>query len=146
MDVFDMIGPVMIGPSSSHTAGAAKIGYLTQKELGETVEEAIIEMHGSYATSKGYKTDLAIVGGLMGMQQDDEKIRDAFEIAAQRGMQYQFRRVDLGKEVDVNTARITAKGASRCVRLTASSIGGGVVKVIKTEDLTTKEAQRNAGI
>ena len=56
MDVFDMIGPVMIGPSSSHTAGAAKIGYLAQQELGERVQEAVIEMHGSYASAKGYKT------------------------------------------------------------------------------------------
>lgn len=139
MDVFDMIGPVMIGPSSSHTAGAAKIGYLAQQELGERVQEAVIEMHGSYASAKGYKTDLAIIGGLLGMQQDDERLRDAFEIAKQQGMKYQFCRVDLGEDVDLNTARITAKGNSRCIRLTASSIGGGVVEVFRTEELTKEE-------
>ena len=78
MDLFDLIGPVMIGPSSSHTAGAARIGLTAYMLLGEKAVSARIGLHGSFAkTYHGHGTDRAIVGGLLGMQVDDPRLRDS---------------------------------------------------------------------
>ena len=82
MKLFDIIGPVMIGPSSSHTAGAVKIGLVARKLLGETPVKANIKLHGSFAmTGAGHGTDRAIVAGLLGIRPDDERIPDSFDIA-----------------------------------------------------------------
>ena len=84
MNIFDIIGPVMVGPSSSHTAGAVKIGQIGRKLLGERVKKADIYLHGSFlATGKGHGTDKALVAGLLGMAVDDKRIPASFEIAGQ---------------------------------------------------------------
>ena len=89
MRLFDVLGPVMIGPSSSHTAGAAKIGYTAQKLLGEVPAQADIGLYGSFATTgKGHGTDRALVAGLLGLRPDDPRLPDSFALAAQRGMQF----------------------------------------------------------
>ena len=92
MDLFDLIGPVMIGPSSSHTAGAARIGLTARLLLGEEVVSADVSFHGSFAkTYRGHGTDRAIVGGLMGMAVDDERLRDSMSLAREQGIQITFR-------------------------------------------------------
>ena len=87
MRLFDVLGPVMIGPSSSHTAGAAKIGYTAQKLLGDLPVEADIGLYGSFATTgKGHGTDRALVAGLLGLRPDDPRLPDSFALAQQQGM------------------------------------------------------------
>lgn len=131
MNVFDILGPVMIGPSSSHTAGAARIGKMAEIILGESPVRAEITLHGSFAqTHRGHGTDRALVGGLLGFGADDERLVQALDIAVRRGLAVTFRKENLG-EVHPNTARILATGASgKTVDVVASSIGGGDIKVI----------------
>ena len=91
MDIFDILGPVMVGPSSSHTAGAARIGAMARTLLGEPVTEAKIHLYGSFAeTGRGHGTDRALVAGLLGMKPDDLRIPSAFEEAARAGLRYTF--------------------------------------------------------
>ena len=91
MDLFDLIGPVMIGPSSSHTAGAARLGLTTRRLMGEDIIRADIGLHGSFAkTYRGHGTDRALVGGLMGMEVDEENLRDSLSIARDAGMVIHF--------------------------------------------------------
>ena len=131
MNVFDVLGPVMIGPSSSHTAGAAKIVRLAGMILGEKAVQADISLHGSFAaTYHGHGTDRALVGGLLGLGADDERLRDALQLAVREGLAVTFHRENLG-DVHPNTAKICARGVSgRTVELVASSTGGGDIRVI----------------
>lgn len=129
--VFDIVGPVMIGPSSSHTAGAARLGLMARKILGEAPVKADIGMHGSFAqTYRGHGTDKAIVGGILGFAPDDERIRDALLLASQEGLQYQVHRVNLGENVHPNTAVINLVGESgRMANVRGSSVGGGNIRI-----------------
>ena len=96
INIFDMMGPVMIGPSSSHTAGAARIGSMARTLLGEEVAEARIGLHGSFAeTGFGHGTDRALLAGLLGMKPDDLRIPNAYEEAEKAGLRYSFRLVEL---------------------------------------------------
>lgn len=130
MDIFDIIGPVMVGPSSSHTAGAARIGKITRNLLGEEPIEAIIELHGSFAqTYRGHGTDRAIVGGLLGFDPDDLRIRKSLDIASQGGLKYTIQKINI-RDAHPNTARIKVRGSSgKTVVVTASSVGGGNIVV-----------------
>ena len=95
MNVFDILGPVMIGPSSSHTAGAARIGLVTRALLGKTPVKAHIFLHGSFAkTYKGHGTDKALVAGILGMQTDDERIRFSLDVAKRRDWKFRLRLVN----------------------------------------------------
>ncbi len=137
MNLFDMIGPVMVGPSSSHTAGAAKIGRIAGKLLGEEIVKADIWFHGSFlATGKGHGTDKALIAGLLGFQVDDPRIPDSFRIAEERGMQYHLRGIDLG-EVHPNSVKMNLTGQSgRQLEIIASSVGGGQIKICEIDGLT----------
>lgn len=128
--VFDIVGPVMIGPSSSHTAGAARLGLMARKILGEAPVQADIGMHGSFAqTYRGHGTDKAIIGGLLGFAPDDERIRDALLLAPQEGLSFQIHRVNLG-EVHPNTVVISLVGESgRMANVRGSSVGGGNILI-----------------
>lgn len=97
MNIMDIIGPVMVGPSSSHTAGAVKIGQISRKLLAEPVQQAEICFHGSFlATGKGHGTDRALVAGLLGLAVDDENIPNSFAIAAERNLTFSIHGIDLG--------------------------------------------------
>lgn len=126
MNVFDIIGPVMIGPSSSHTAGAARIAGVVYKLMGEPIVSCTITFHGSFAdTYRGHGTDKAVIGGLLGMEVDDTRISDSLDIAVRQGLSYVFDTEDLGN-VHPNTVLINANGFSgRKITLTGSSVGGG---------------------
>lgn len=130
MDLFDLIGPVMIGPSSSHTAGAARIGLTAQQLLGETVVAAQIALHGSFAkTYRGHGTDRALVGGLMGMPVDDVRLRDSLTLAREQGMSVSFQQVSI-RGAHPNTVRLTLTGETgRMLTMEAASVGGGNIEI-----------------
>ena len=130
MRLFDVLGPVMIGPSSSHTAGAAKIGYTAQKLLGEVPVQADIGLYGSFATTgKGHGTDRALVAGLLGLRPDDPRLPDSFALAAQQGMKFEIHPVEL-RAAHPNTAVLILTGRSgRELSLKAASVGGGRIRV-----------------
>ncbi|OLA27029.1 MAG: L-serine dehydratase, iron-sulfur-dependent subunit beta [Firmicutes bacterium CAG:129_59_24] len=136
MNIFDMMGPVMVGPSSSHTAGAARIGNMGRTLLGEEVARADIGLHGSFAeTGFGHGTDRALLAGLLGMKPDDLRIPNAYEEANRAGMAYSFRTVEL-RDAHPNTALLELTGKSgRQLTLQASSIGGGAIVVNKIDGI-----------
>src|SRR6478672_9596515 len=108
VSLLDIIGPVMVGPSSSHTAGACRIGLLARCLVGGTPQRAKLELHGSFArTGEGHGTDKAIVGGLMGFRPDDERLRDALGIAEREGLDYTFEKTTIAEDAHPNTVRIT---------------------------------------
>ena len=130
MDLFDILGPIMIGPSSSHTAGAARIGNMARTLLGTEPVRAAIHLHGSFAeTGCGHGTDRAIVGGLLGMKPDDLRIPFAFDEAEKAGLSYTIDTVEL-REAHPNTAVIELWGADDAyLEMQACSIGGGAIEV-----------------
>ena len=130
MQLFDIIGPVMIGPSSSHTAGAARIGRVTRMLLGEEVRHAHIRFHGSFAkTYAGHGADRAVIGGLLGLKVDDERLRTSKRLAQERGMTYEISTVQL-RDAHPNTVIIDAVGESgKQICVQAASVGGGSVRV-----------------
>ena len=136
INIFDMMGPVMIGPSSSHTAGAARIGNMGRTLLGEEVTRADIGLHGSFAeTGFGHGTDRALLAGLLGMKPDDLRIPNAYEEANRAGMAYSFRTVEL-RDAHPNTALLELTGKSgKKLTLQASSIGGGAIVVNKIDGI-----------
>ncbi len=132
MNVFDILGPVMIGPSSSHTAGAARIGLITRALLGKPPVKAQILLHGSFAkTYKGHGTDKAMIAGILGMKTDDERIRFSPEVAAQEGLAVEIITGEL-EGAHPNTAEITlADCDGGQVSLRGSSIGGGNIQITR---------------
>lgn len=128
--VFDIVGPIMIGPSSSHTAGAVRLARLARNILGEAPRQAVITLHGSFAqTGAGHGTDKALAAGLLGFAADDARIRDALTLAQQQGLHITFATADLG-DVHPNTAALRLTGQSgRTATVVGSSIGGGNVVV-----------------
>ena len=128
--VFDIIGPVMIGPSSSHTAGAVRLGRMAFKILGEPAVKAEISLSGSFAkTGRGHGTDKALIAGIMGFLPDDERIRNALEIAKRHGLDYSFESVNI-RDAHPNTAKIYLIGVTgRTAKLIGASIGGGNIRV-----------------
>ena len=130
MNVFDIIGPIMIGPSSSHTAGAVRLGRVAWKILEEKPVQADISLSGSFAqTYKGHGTDKALIAGIMGMHSDDERIRRSLALADQEGLVYSFTAQDI-QDAHPNTARIHLKGenGAECT-VQGASIGGGNILV-----------------
>ena len=140
MNLFDILGPVMVGPSSSHTAGAVRIGRIARRLLGEgTPRRAVITLSGSFAaTGRGHGTDRALVAGLLGMQPDDERIARSFFIAADVGMDFRFESANLRGE-HPNTAHLSLTGKSgRNMSLVASSLGGGRITVVELDGLRVR--------
>jgi L-serine dehydratase len=130
VSLLDIIGPIMVGPSSSHTAGACRLGLLARGLVGGTPERAKIELHGSFArTGEGHGTDKAIVAGLMGFRPDDDRIRTALEIAEHEGLDYKFEKTTLDDEAHPNSVRITLERGDRSAVMTGSSLGAGRVLV-----------------
>lgn len=130
VSILDIIGPVMVGPSSSHTAGACRLGLLARCLVGGTPERAQIELHGSFArTGEGHGTDKAIVGGLMGFRPDDERLRTALDIMEREGLAYRFEKTTLDDDAHPNTVRITLERGDRRSQMVGASLGAGRVLV-----------------
>lgn len=137
MNLFDIVGPVMVGPSSSHTAGAAKIGNVCAKLMGEPLDSVEIYLHGSFAkTGRGHGTDKAIVGGLMGMAVDDVRLPDSFDIAKEQHFNFTIGEMDLG-EVHPNSVKLIMHGKSgKSLDVVASSLGGGRIEICELDGIT----------
>ena len=148
MNLLDVIGPVMIGPSSSHTAGAVRLGLLAVSILGESPIKADIALHGSFAqTYRGHGTDMALLSGLMGWMPDDARIPEADIYAEQKGLQYNFAAMDLGELTHPNTVRFNVGGVTgkKCM-VTGSSIGGGQVCVTQIDDFPVELSGKLPGV
>ncbi len=137
MNIFDIIGPPMIGPSSSHTAGAARLGKMARIILGETPKEVELILYGSFAeTGWGHGTKLALIAGLLGLDPWDERLRDAFSLAEKYGLPYSFSEGKLRQGMHPNSVRFEMKGEN-CKRvMEGASIGGGKIEVTKIDDFS----------
>ena len=131
ISVFDVMGPNMIGPSSSHTAGAARIAFLAQKMIMPPLKKVEFTLYGSFArTYKGHGTDRALLGGIMGFSTDDMRIRNSFDIAREQGIDYSFTPNETETDVHPNTVDIhmvNDQGQEMTVR--GESLGGGKVRI-----------------
>lgn len=137
MNLYDIIGPVMVGPSSSHTAGAVKIGYVSRKLMAQPIVKAQILLYGSFlATGKGHGTQIAIVAGLLGMKTDDCRIPDSFRLAGEEGMEISFGEAEL-KDAHPNSAQLILTGADgRQLEIVGESIGGSRINIASIDGLS----------
>ena len=128
--IFDVLGPIMIGPSSSHTAGAARLGKIARTIVNKPIKDVTFLLHGSFKeTYKGHVTDRALVAGILGMMPDDERLRDALLIAEKEGLEVHFLPADLG-QVHPNTVKILMTDCDDINwEVLGSSIGGGLVEI-----------------
>lgn len=134
VSLLDIIGPVMVGPSSSHTAGACRLGLLGRGLVSGTPQKALLELHGSFArTGEGHGTDKALVAGLMGFKPDDERIRTALQIADKEGLDYHFEKTTLSEGSHPNTVRMTLEHGDINATLVGSSLGAGRVLVTEID-------------
>ena len=133
ISVFEVIGPNMVGPSSSHTAGAVSIARLAWKMTHEKIKRVKFTLYGSFAqTYKGHGTDRALLGGMMGFETDDERIRDSFEIAEKEGLEFSFVADTIETEVHPNTVDMEIEDVTgRILTVRGESVGGGKVRLTK---------------
>ena len=139
MDIFDLIGPIMVGPSSSHTAGAVRIGLACRRILGEEIAEADITLSGSFAaTGRGHGTDKAIIAGLLGMAPDDVRVPYSFRYAQEKGLLFSFAFGDIPLS-HPNTARLVLKGVGGAqADIEAASLGGGRIEIRRIGDMALR--------
>ncbi|MBS6195981.1 MAG: L-serine ammonia-lyase, iron-sulfur-dependent subunit beta [Clostridiales bacterium] len=135
--VFDVIGPNMVGPSSSHTAGAASVARMAGKLFQKEIKDVVFTLYGSFAkTYQGHGTDRALVGGIMGFDTDDLRIRDSFRIAEEAGLNFRFEKNTMEDEVHPNTVDIRMTGTDGSVMTVRGvSVGGGKIKIVKLNDV-----------
>ena len=130
LSIFDIIGPIMVGPSSSHTAGAVRLGRLAREILGRQPEFARIELHGSFAqTGSGHGTDKAVLAGLLGLPTHDSQLRFSDQAAEAAGMDFVFTTIDLGDQAHPNSLRLTLRAGDEQVVIEGASVGGGLVEI-----------------
>ncbi|WP_408010539.1 serine dehydratase beta chain [Pseudalkalibacillus sp. A8] len=133
---FDIIGPIMVGPSSSHTAGAVWIGRVAYELIGGVPCQAEIKLYDSFAeTYQGHGTDKAILGGLLGFDTEDMRIKHSYELAAEANLEYDFVLKETSSEFDhPNVAILTVKLGSRKMIVGGASVGGGLAKIFRIND------------
>ncbi|ASS95249.1 L-serine ammonia-lyase, iron-sulfur-dependent subunit beta [Peribacillus simplex] len=143
---FDIIGPVMIGPSSSHTAGAARIGRVARTLFGKQPKKAIISLYGSFAkTYRGHGTDVAVVGGILDFDTDDERIPASLTIAEEAGMEVSFTIEDTVTD-HPNTVKIRLFDEDKELELVGISIGGGTIEITELNTFKLKLSGENPAI
>lgn len=144
--IFDIIGPVMIGPSSSHTAGPVRIGQLARKLFEKEPEEVIVRLYGSFAeTYKGHASDVAVVGGLLGYETDDPRIPESLESAENIGLKVSFIRED-AVPVHPNTMKLTLISSDSQMDITGISIGGGLVQITEIDGFSLRLSGENPAL
>lgn len=138
MTIFDIMGPVMIGPSSSHTAGAARIGRIARRLLGTAPRKAEILLHGSFAaTGQGHGTDRALVAGILDMAPDDPRLPQAFELAGAAGLEFSVGKTHIqGAHPNTALVRLTGERGEK-LELRGASLGGGRVQIEAIDGLET---------
>ena len=136
--VFDILGPIMIGPSSSHTAGAARLGKVARAICGKPMKKVTFLLHGSFGkTYKGHGTDKALVAGILGMEPSDTHLRNSLEIAKEKNIEIEFKEVDLG-DAHPNTVQLCLIGQSgRQLEVVGESIGGARINIAKIDGIET---------
>lgn len=128
--IFDMIGPVMIGPSSSHTAGVVRIARAAIKILGDIPDQAEITFYNSFArTYEGHGSDCAIIAGLLDFETDDKRIRQSLEIAKERGLNYNFKSVGNASTLHPNSIRLKLIKGEMSIEVLGESKGGGIINI-----------------
>jgi len=128
--VFDMIGPVMIGPSSSHTAGVVRIARAAVKLLGGSPDEAEITFYNSFArTYEGHGSDRAIIAGLLDFKTDDKRIKDALTLATEQGLNYRFKSIGNASTMHPNTIKLSLRKGEKKVEVLGESRGGGLINI-----------------
>ncbi len=138
ISILDIMGPVMVGPSSSHTAGKARLGLVSRAILEEDPVSLHFYLHPPlFATFRGHGSDFALVGGAMGMNVSDARIPEALRIAEEMGIEYEFTEEDLG-DVHPNTVRVEARGKTREATIIGSSIGGAVIEVFSIDGFSSR--------
>ena len=148
ISVFDIIGPIMIGPSSSHTAGALKIAHVAWLMAKSKIVDVHFKLFGSFAkTYRGHGTDRALVGGMLGFATDDYRIRDSFAIAEEVGMHFSFEECDDETDYHPNTVRITLTEEDGTVStLRGSSVGGGEIEIGEINGCEIKFSGKNNAV
>ena len=131
ISVFDVLGPNMIGPSSSHTAGADSLAFLAQKMINGPLRKVVFTLYGSFAkTYRGHGTDRALLGGILGFNTDDRRIPDSFRIASERGLEYQFIPNEATEVTHANTVDISmTNAAGQIMTVRGESLGGGKIRI-----------------
>jgi L-serine dehydratase len=130
ISLLDIVGPVMVGPSSSHTAGACRLSHVARALLEEEPVEARFELHSAFAkTMRGHGTDRALVAGALGMEVDDGNLRNALELAGQRGLAYALKPKNMGPDAHPNSVAIHLKGPTHSISILGASIGGGMIEI-----------------
>jgi len=140
VSIFEIMGPAMIGPSSSHTAGAARLGRMAKLLFAEKIDKAVVKLHGSFAdTASGHGTDRAIIGGLLGFLPDDERLKNSFALAEEAGLDFSIEEVKL-REVHPNTALIELynEELDKKLEMIGSSVGGGRIEVTEINGSSVK--------
>jgi len=134
ISIFDVLGPIMIGPSSSHTAGAAKLAYTARGIVGKPFHKVVFYLHGSFAkTYRGHGTDKALVAGVLGLKQDSEQLSDSFELAAQQGLSYSFEETELEGRHENTVRMVFTTDDGQTHEVTGSSIGGGRIQIVNID-------------
>lgn len=135
LSIFDIAGPIMVGPSSSHTAGACKIGQFARALFHKTPKKATFYLHGSFGeVYKGHATDRALLAGVMKFQTSDSRIKDSFKIAHEKHIQYTFIKKDLGAKYHPNTVQVVLEDGKYKMSVIGCSIGGGMIEIVKIDD------------
>ena len=130
ISLLDIVGPVMVGPSSSHTAGACRLARVARALLEEEPVEARFELHSAFAkTMRGHGTDRALVAGALGMEVDDPRLKDALKIAAASGFPYELKPKNMGPEAHPNSVAIHLKGKTHAISILGASTGGGMIEI-----------------
>ncbi|MFH1284722.1 MAG: L-serine ammonia-lyase, iron-sulfur-dependent subunit beta [Candidatus Peregrinibacteria bacterium] len=135
LSIFDIAGPIMVGPSSSHTAGACKIGQFARALFHGTPNKATFYLHGSFGkVYKGHATDRALLAGVMKLRTSDPKIKNSFALAKQKNINYKFIVKDLGEKYHPNTVKVVLANSKRKIEVTGSSVGGGIIEINKIDN------------
>ncbi len=135
--VFDMLGPVMVGPSSSHTAGVVRIGKIARKLFHNSPQQAKIRFYNSFSTTyQGHGSDRAVIAGILDFNTDDKRIKNSLEIAEKQGLKYEFIPV-INNKFHPNTLQIELKAPEKTFNLIGVSRGGGLIKIIEINGLRT---------
>lgn len=135
LSIFDIAGPIMIGPSSSHTAGACKIGQFARALFHKTPKKVAFYLHGSFGeVFKGHATDRALLAGVMKFRTSDPRMKDSFEIAKEKGIQYKFEKKNLGAKYHPNSVLVVLEAGKYKMSVIGSSVGGGMIEILKIDN------------
>ncbi|MEK7672800.1 MAG: L-serine ammonia-lyase, iron-sulfur-dependent subunit beta [Patescibacteria group bacterium] len=135
LSIFDIAGPVMVGPSSSHTAGACKIGQFARALFHHTPKKVTFYLHGSFGeVYKGHATDRALLAGVMKFMTSDPRLKDSFDIAKEKKLKYEFVVQDLGSHYHPNTVKIVLEDGKNKMEVIGCSVGGGMIEIVKIDD------------